>query len=48
MSGYTESDVLQQSSDPPPAGFLRKPFTPDRLIEALDRAIGESAPGDLD
>lgn len=39
MSGYTERAIAEKGMSEPGSYFLQKPFTPDRLLEAVRRAL---------
>jgi FixJ family two-component response regulator len=51
MSGYTDDEILRRGLVVPGASFLEKPFTPERLAEAVRRALDTQragpAPGDV-
>ncbi|MBS0197858.1 MAG: PAS domain S-box protein [Planctomycetes bacterium] len=41
-SGYAEQEVVENLKETPHAGFLQKPYLPDALVEAIERACGEN------
>jgi FixJ family two-component response regulator len=43
VTAYFEERTLARVMDAGAVGFLRKPFADDRLIECLDRALGDGA-----
>jgi FixJ family two-component response regulator len=43
VTAYFEERTLARVMDAGAVGFLRKPFADERLIECLDRALGDSA-----
>jgi PAS domain S-box-containing protein len=44
MSGYTDDEILRRGLVVPGAGFLEKPFTPERLAEVVRRALDQPSP----
>jgi DNA-binding NtrC family response regulator len=39
MSGYTTAEMVEQVSRTEAATFIAKPFTPNELVEAVDKVI---------
>lgn len=44
MSGYTDNEILRRGIGTAECGFLRKPFTAEELIAAVENALARPAP----
>ena len=43
MSGYDTTDTIQKAAEKGSAAFINKPFTPDELINTIQRVLEEEA-----
>jgi DNA-binding NtrC family response regulator len=40
MSGYDTADTIKKATEKGSAGFINKPFTPDELINMIQKVLG--------